>query len=330
MRAELRRQPGRRRSGAPSTTGTAPRPAQPGNGWTIIATLTHRPGRCTLVRLHRAFTQLDVEAWARSDSWCEHCHVRRQRRTTYLLRHIDGRLAQVGSTCLTEFVDSHSRPKAQPEDNARAHPPPGALRSHGGINTLAYLAHVAQAVIEFGFVRAGSSSEATLPTWAIAAESLEQQRIPLARADRHAQDALEWVRDERALRPALDDFEQRLADTLRQDRLLHRELPTAAAAIYAYHQHLRRVIAARKKAGGHIAAPGDSLAAILTVQSVERIATPGGPVHRHHLTDDLGRRAFWDNPAGELPTGTQRFEITIGAHQDDGHPVTVLKHCVAA
>jgi hypothetical protein len=179
-------------------------------------------------------------------------------------------------------------------------------------------------------VRAGSGSEATLPTWAIAAESLEQQRVPSARADQRARDALDWVRDELALRPALDDFQQRLANTLLQDRLLHQELPTAAAAIYAYHQHLRRVIAARKKAGGHIAAPGTSLTASLTVQSVERIATPRGPIRRHHLTDELARRALWDSPAAELPAGTHRFEITVGADQDDGHPVTVLTRCVAA
>ena len=244
MRAELRRNPGRRHSGAPATTATT-RPAQPGNGWTIIATLTHRPGRSTLVRLHRASTHLDVKAWARSNGWCEHCHVRRQRRTTYLVRHIDGRLAQVGSTCLTEFIDSHRRPGPRLEPHTFDHRSP-VLESRGDIDTLAYLAHVAQAVIETGFVRAGSRNEVSAPTWAIAAESLEQQHTPSLRADRRARDALEWVRDELTRRPALDEFEQLLAETLRRDRLLNRELPTAAAAIYAYHHHLRRVIAARK------------------------------------------------------------------------------------
>jgi hypothetical protein len=46
---------------------------------------------------------------------------------------------------------------------------------------------------------------------------------------------------------ALHDFDRRLVQVLGQDRLTFRELPTAAAGIYAYHQQLRREIAARKR-----------------------------------------------------------------------------------
>jgi hypothetical protein len=47
-----------------------------------------------------------------------------------------------------------------------------------------------------------------------------------------------------------DDFQRRLIEVLGQARLTLRELPTAAAGIYAYHQHLRRAIARRKARDG--------------------------------------------------------------------------------
>ncbi|MGH2857051.1 MAG: hypothetical protein ACRDMJ_06155, partial [Solirubrobacteraceae bacterium] len=75
-----------------------------GNGWTVIATLIHRPGRSTLVRRLDPGIDLDAEAWSRSDGWCEHCRVRRPRRITLLVRHVNGQLAQVGSTCLHDLL----------------------------------------------------------------------------------------------------------------------------------------------------------------------------------------------------------------------------------
>src|SRR5947209_8542002 len=63
--------------------------------WTLVATLHHRAGRPTTVHIACPVERIDVEAWSRSEGWCEHCRTRRARTTTYLLRRFDGRLAQV-------------------------------------------------------------------------------------------------------------------------------------------------------------------------------------------------------------------------------------------
>jgi hypothetical protein len=40
----------------------------------------------------------------RTTDQCEHCSVTRQRKTTYIVEHEDGRIKQVGSTCLQDFL----------------------------------------------------------------------------------------------------------------------------------------------------------------------------------------------------------------------------------
>jgi hypothetical protein len=102
----------------------------------------------------------------------------------------------------------------------------------------------------------------------------------------------------------------------------------SAPAIYAFHQDLRRRIAARRKAGEHIGTPGEHVTAPLIVRRVERVATSDGPVHRHFLTDQLGRRAIWDAAEVQLSAGDHCLQAIVLAHRDaDGRPVTILDRC---
>lgn len=50
-------------------------------------------------------------AGSTSHDWCDHCGKRRTRANTYVLVHEDGRVAQVGSTCIKAFL-GHSSPDA--------------------------------------------------------------------------------------------------------------------------------------------------------------------------------------------------------------------------
>lgn len=303
------------------------------NGWTLVGTLRHRPGQPTIVQAADD-ARIDVDAWSRSEGWCEQCRTRRSRRTTYLLRHADGRLTQVGSSCLAEFT-GHANPlrvmghanqsriaSAQRSNSPFAVPDPVEY-----IDTMTYLAHVSQAVIDTRFVPAGAGTSRLAATWTQAAAAFERGRPPSARAERRARETLHWLRYDLARRD-LDDFERRLVTVLHQDRLTRRELPTAAAAIYAFHRHLRRQIAARKTAGEHIGAPGDTVHATFTVARVERAATCSGPVRRHFLRDDLGRRAIWDGAEQKLTTGQHRLEVSVASHGElRGQPITILARC---
>ena len=304
------------------------------NEWSLIATLRHRPGRPTAVELAPGTERVDVDAWSRSEGWCEHCRTRRTRRTTYLLRRRNGSLAQIGSTCLAEFIEDPEpmrtlRPSSRLRSPHEAHHHLERRTASEYIDTRAYLAHVAQAVFDGGFVSTAAATRSKPSTWSQALATLDVARSPSDRARRRAWQTVEWVREELNARPAPDKFERRLVRMLGQDRLTLRELPTAAAGIYAYHQHLRRQIEAREKAGAYLGEPGDVITASLMVRRVERVATPGGPMQRHFLRDELGRIAVWDGRDQTLPRGPGSTEVVVAEHaRIDGRPVTVLARCL--
>ena len=106
--------------------------------------------------------------------------------------------------------------------------------------------------------------------------------------------------------------------------------PTAAAGLYAYHQHLRKQIEAREQAGEFLGEPGEVITALLVVWRVERVATANGPVQRHFLRDELGRTATWDASDQTLQRGQGNFEVVVAENtRADGRPVTVLARCKA-
>ena len=303
--------------------------------WSLVATLHHRPGRPTGVELAPGTERIDVNAWSRSEGWCEHCRTRRARRTTYLLRRRTGSLAQIGSSCLAEFIGASNPMRVlSPSGRLRS---PGQGHHHGEANqraseyvdTRLYLAHVAQAVFDGGFVSAVAATKGKPATWSRALATLDVARSPSVRARRRARETVEWVRDELKASPALDDFEHRLVQVLGQDRLTLRELPTAAAGVYAYHQHLRRQIEARKKAGGSSASPERS-SRLPSWSGALSACYRRGPVHRHFLRDELGRIAIWDALDQTRLRGPGSFEVVVGElARPDGRPVTVLARCKA-
>ncbi len=304
--------------------------------WCLIATLRHRPGRPTAVELAPGAERIDINAWSRSEGWCEHCRTRRTRRTTYLLRRRNGSLVQIGSTCLAQFIGDPEpmrslRPKSRLRSPHEGHRHLDRRPTSDYIDTRAYLAHVAQAVFDGSFVSTAATKRGKPATWSQALASLDVARSPSARARRRALQTVEWVRHDLTARPTVNDFERRLVQVLAQDRLTLRELPTAAAGVYAYHQHLRRQIEAREQASDFLGEPGEVITAALVVRRVERIATPGGPMHRHFLRDELGRIAIWDSPSQPLPCASNNLEIVVAEHaRIDGRPVTVLARCVPA
>lgn len=74
-------------------------PAQ--NGWEFVATIVHTDDG-NIIRCVPGYT-VPVEHRDRP-TWCDHCKTNRVRRDTYVVRHADGRVMQVGSSCLEDFI----------------------------------------------------------------------------------------------------------------------------------------------------------------------------------------------------------------------------------
>lgn len=76
------------------------------NGWSFVATLDHTPDGNVI----RSVPGFEVDPKFRSGlPCCEHCQTARNRRDTYVVRHEDGRVLQVGSTCMKDFL-GHTDP----------------------------------------------------------------------------------------------------------------------------------------------------------------------------------------------------------------------------
>lgn len=71
------------------------------NGWSFVATVVHTDDG-NIIRAVPGYT-VPVEYRDRP-TWCDHCKTNRVRRDTYIVRHEDGRVMQVGSSCLADFI----------------------------------------------------------------------------------------------------------------------------------------------------------------------------------------------------------------------------------
>lgn len=74
------------------------------NGWTFVATLQHLAGE-NIVRTVPG--QALPTVYRNRGPACDHCKLDRRRADTYVVRHDDGRVLQVGRTCLQDFLGSH-------------------------------------------------------------------------------------------------------------------------------------------------------------------------------------------------------------------------------
>lgn len=73
------------------------------NGWEFVATIVHTDDG-NIVRSVPGYTV--PPEFRDRPTWCDHCKCHRVRRDTYIVRHTDARVMQVGSSCLADFIGS--------------------------------------------------------------------------------------------------------------------------------------------------------------------------------------------------------------------------------
>lgn len=74
-------------------------------GWTFAATLEHLDGE-NIVRAVPGVTL--PKSYRVRPAACDHCRADRRRKDTYVLIHADGRIVQVGSTCIGDFLGTRN------------------------------------------------------------------------------------------------------------------------------------------------------------------------------------------------------------------------------
>lgn len=193
------------------------------NGWEFLATIVHTDEGNIFRSVPGYIVPLDFRDKL---PMCDHCHTNRQRRDTYVVRHVvDGTVKQVGSTCLQDFLMTPPGRLTKAADlllNAYSVCEAATDKAWlGGSNALStyridldtYLQNVAAVVLSQGrYVTRKLANELQTSATSDVASSVMSHRGDLGHEDRFpiteaatklAIDAREWVL--RTFSPALED-----------------------------------------------------------------------------------------------------------------------------
>lgn len=135
------------------------------SGWSFLAVLDHELGEDNTIV--RAVPDADLPAdWKHKNNHCDHCKRSQVRKQTFVVKHEDGRLYQVGSTCIRDFLGHEvAKVLGRVEICALLKELFDGEMGYGGggggnlINTIEFLAWVAKEIRENGWVSRGKAYE---------------------------------------------------------------------------------------------------------------------------------------------------------------------------
>lgn len=286
------------------------------HGWTLDAMLDHAPGGTILRRISG---EAIPEAYWTVRGDCDHCRVPRERVTTYLLRHEDGRYAQVGTSCVGDFT-GHPSPQdlasaAELFADALSACVEGQDSGDGARPTPAlerYLCFVSAAITRDGFLSRKVAEERDRRSTAELAgawmDKGENSRIGPVDLER-AKAAIAWAT---ALNPT-SEYESNLRSVARGGACRYRDRGIAASMLDAYCRHIERQrAAADSRTVGEVGKMLELTAEVTRAQ--DAIGAYGGILY--FLRDDSGNVLVWKSSAGALEVGGRyRLRAKVKSHE---------------
>ncbi len=326
-------------------TGMAPKLA----GWTFVATLQHEEGGTIL----RTVPTVDLaegllKPFRNADPACDHCRFKRRRNDTFVVRHDDGTLRQVGRNCLADFTGCKS-PQAlasMAEWLATAAGVAEEFEGGGGGNGEpveeigAYLSYVALAIREGGWLSRGKAREqgefgppATANVaWSLMHPGPNQKRTFPTEADvKLATDALAWADNHlsEAAPDALSDYEHNLKVAVAGGISTFRLAGIIASLISYYERAIgKELLKAQANTAGHVGTVGKRETFALTLAQVFSYDSDYGTVHIHKFVTDAGAIVVWKTTSNKLAPGRYSVKGTVKKHGDfKGEVQTELSRC---
>lgn len=315
--------------------GSAPKLA----GWGLVAELENVDGKA-LVRTVPG-NELPARFQAADPTLCEHCNTRRFRSHTYVLRHEDGRLAQVGSACIRDFL-GHQDPQsligyAEVElEIARELAEVGEYFEHraGGpverwsIATI--LALTACAIRGHGWVSKANSSYYKTATAVRVEETLthvtkaEDELHPGAEDRALGQVALDWARNYFLAKgeATLSDYEHniKLLVSAESESAKIKHLGFLCSIIPWYQREqakAQEVATPAAKPSSFVGTIGERRSFTVMVERVLDRASDFGITHIHKLIDGEGNEYTWFASSECLNQGqTYTLKATVKAHDE--------------
>lgn len=326
------------------------------NGWTFAATMQHVAtddgSQQTLLRSVPGSTVAIPETYRTVGPNCAHCNQNRRRADTYLLAHDSGKLIQVGSTCLRDFLGHDSpehlaemaewlRDACEAGEEGEEYGGGGSSGGRGHYTVLHFLGYVSAAMREHGWTpRSKAMPEFGKPSTAdIAYSSMLHPRDPKSLApvssdEERAALALEWARTLNERNETGADYLYNVNVVARCTVLGNRSTGLAASIISAYEramgQEAERKLA--RAASGHVGTVDARMVVTLTIVTIRELDGNYGVTRMHNMVDAAGNRFKWFGSGAGAEIGKEGETVTIKAtvkkHDEyKGIKETVLSRC---
>jgi hypothetical protein len=330
------------------------------NGWQFVATLEHDEGGTILRKVPTFEGEVDLTAYRQaSPQDCDHCGYKRQRNDTYVVRHDDGTMKQVGSNCLKDFLGHQS-----PQQLARWAEYLRDLVSDLGNDEYEwngpripatyyiaeYMTHVALMVREYGWVSKGvayndptayATAERADTNWYNMINQKRDRGVPMW-TDPTEEDAetaekvIEWAKNISEEETKRSDYLYNLSVIFKGDALKARQFGMAASAIKGYMNHIEREIKRQEEAKaprldefvGEV--KKREVFGPLTVTNVFTYENEFGTAHKHIFRDEQGRTLVWTTGTCYMDRGERvTLKGTVKAHSqhDKYGKQTILSRC---
>ncbi|MFI5809178.1 hypothetical protein [Streptomyces sp. NPDC051561] len=329
-------------------TGQVPRH----RGWTVVARLDHDEEGETITSLFPGLPEHHADA-ARAHravaNQCHGCRIARHRTATYLARHENGEMRQLGTTCVEPYTGlpikglealwRFGQLKDADWDEREGEELPVDLR----VPVPEVLRVAAAVVTTEGRYRARSEDwKGVVPTATIVESYFFDRKAPEewragVDSDREAVDTAAKVRAWAVAGYGhVSEYRHKIGQLAKGETVAPRHLPTLVSAIAGWHrdqeQAANQAAARNSRPQGE---PGERLtvaAKVVTVIELES-RTYGYHDQRRHLIkfqDDEGNVYVWFSSSAKVPTKDDAVTVTgtVKEHSTYGETVqTVLQRC---
>lgn len=297
------------------------------------------------------------EDWRRADQRCDHCQASRRRLETFVVRHEDGTMKQVGRQCIADFL-GHQNPENYAQmaewvlsaSDIMGEAEDEGFGGGGGQNTVwleDYMGYVAMSVRTDGWLSRSKArllpeSDRRTPTAdrafsAMTAKPTKKNPNPPRPEDQDkdlAKKAIEWLRTTVAHQENLNDYQHNLVVICTRDVIVSKGFGVAASLISTYRREMgfvaeQKARFAREQQSVFFGEVGKRDVFTLTVLKVIDLQSDFGASHLHRFMDEKGNVATWFSSSTTLEIGkTYQIKGTVKKHEEyKGIKQTMLTRC---
>jgi hypothetical protein len=248
------------------------------NGWDFVATIDHTHDTGNIVRCMPCETV--PENFRTEDPVCEHCHVNRFRRNTYVLRN-ETTYKQVGKTCLNDFIGAGHDPakmarlaviiSQMQEDVSKLHTAQSFTPNFPTIDMEKFTACTAAIVRKYGWVSRKKATETGMRSTSDMAIDFYYSRFEdfvkleiLPEDQAVAASAIEWAQ-QIADKQDKNDYEHNISVIADAEFITNRSVGLAASIVGVYMMNQKNAAPKQTNVSDFIGKIGDKIEVQVTV-----------------------------------------------------------------